>query len=149
MPECQGSFLAKLFDLTERRIQQLALEGKMVKLSRGKYDLWPSVKGYATFLKEQTKAEEKKLVKENRRIKEIKRQELEKEVVNAKDLERELTTLFTTIKTRIRAIAPKVALEIAHLKMAKKKQREVTAEVQEIIKKEADEALQELSEYKI
>jgi hypothetical protein len=69
------------------------------------------------------------------------------ELVNAKDMERELTILFTTIKTRIRAIAPKISLEVTQLKLAKKPQRILVAEVQELIKKECDEALQELSEW--
>ena len=107
MPECTGKFLAKLFDLTERRIQQLALDGKTVRLGRGKYDLFPSIKGYTKFLREQAKAEEKKLVEENRKIKEIKRKELEGEYVDAAEVEHELINLFSTIKTRIRSIGPK------------------------------------------
>jgi len=148
MPDCSAKFLAKLFSLTERRIQQLALSGDMVKLSRGKYDLWPSIKGYTDFLRKQAVTEEKKLIAENRRIKELVRMQKEGELVNAKELQRELMTLFTTIKTRIRATAPKCAQEIAHLKVSKMKNKELIAAIQSILKKEHDDALQELSEWK-
>jgi phage terminase Nu1 subunit (DNA packaging protein) len=42
--------LAKLFDLTAVRIQQLAADGIVVKSSRGKYDLWKSIRGYVQYL---------------------------------------------------------------------------------------------------
>ncbi len=45
------STIAKLFDLTERRVQQLAKEGVIPKSSKGKYELVPSVKGYINYLK--------------------------------------------------------------------------------------------------
>lgn len=43
--------LAELFDLTERRIQQLADDGIIKKSRRGEYELFPSVQGYIEFLK--------------------------------------------------------------------------------------------------
>lgn len=42
--------LAKLFDLTEVRIQQLVGEGVVFKAGRGKYDLWKSIRGYIKYL---------------------------------------------------------------------------------------------------
>lgn len=45
------STIAKLFDLTERRVQQLTKEGVIPKSSRGKYELVPTVKGYINYLK--------------------------------------------------------------------------------------------------
>jgi len=43
--------LAELFDLTDRRIQQLADEGIIKKSKRGEYELFPSIQGYIHFLK--------------------------------------------------------------------------------------------------
>ena len=48
------STIAKLFDLTERRVQQLTKEGIIPKSSKGKYELVPSVKGYINYLKERS-----------------------------------------------------------------------------------------------
>lgn len=89
-------------------------------------------------------------VKEAARAKltQLKVKQVEGELVNAKELQRELMTLFTTIKTRIRAVAPKCAQEIGHLKASNMKNKELLAAVQEILKKEHDDALQELSEWK-
>ncbi len=43
--------LRKLFDLTPRRIQQLAVEGIVTRTSGGRYDLVRSVKGYIAYLR--------------------------------------------------------------------------------------------------
>lgn len=58
-PSYPVSSIAKLFDLTERRIQQLAAEGIIPKSIKGKYELVASVKGYIKYLrlnKEDTKS---------------------------------------------------------------------------------------------
>ena len=47
-----ASTLAKLFNLTERRVQQLAKEGVIPKAERGKYDLVGAVRGYVKYLQE-------------------------------------------------------------------------------------------------
>ena len=44
--------LAKLFNLTDIRIQQLAKMGVCVKAERGRYDLWQSIRGYVKYLQE-------------------------------------------------------------------------------------------------
>lgn len=43
--------LSILLDLTERRVQQLAREGVMVRDKRGRYDLIPSIQGYVRYLR--------------------------------------------------------------------------------------------------
>jgi len=42
--------LAELFALTEARVYQLAKEGAVVQVGRGKFDTWASVRGYIRFL---------------------------------------------------------------------------------------------------
>jgi phage terminase Nu1 subunit (DNA packaging protein) len=49
-PSVDVNALAKLFDLTVVRVQQLAVEGIVVKSARGKYDLWKSIRGYIQYL---------------------------------------------------------------------------------------------------
>jgi len=44
--------LAKLFELTERRVQQLASDGIIPRAGRGAYPLMDSVRGYLRYLKE-------------------------------------------------------------------------------------------------
>jgi hypothetical protein len=45
--------IAKLLDLSERRIQQLGREGVIPKPERGQYDLVGAVRGYVNYLREQ------------------------------------------------------------------------------------------------
>ncbi len=51
-PSVDVGTLARLFSLTAVRIQQLATDGVVVKSSRGKYDLWQSIRGYIKYLQE-------------------------------------------------------------------------------------------------
>jgi phage terminase Nu1 subunit (DNA packaging protein) len=44
--------IAKLFGLTERRVQQLAKDGIIPRAERGKYDLIGAVQGYIKYLQE-------------------------------------------------------------------------------------------------
>ncbi len=53
-PSYPVSAIAKLFDLTERRVQQLAQEGVIPKSTKGKYELVPTVKGYINYLRERS-----------------------------------------------------------------------------------------------
>ena len=52
MAEIKLDRLAGLLDVTERRVQQLADEGIIVKVRHGVYELEPSVTGYVRFLGE-------------------------------------------------------------------------------------------------
>jgi len=45
--------IARLLDLSERRIQQLSREGVIPKAERGQYDLVGAVRGYVAYLREQ------------------------------------------------------------------------------------------------
>ena len=48
----QVGTIARLFNLTERRVQQLAREGIIPKAARGQYELVGCVQGYVRFLQE-------------------------------------------------------------------------------------------------
>lgn len=45
--------IARLLDLTERRVQQLSREGVIPRGERGRYDLVGSVRGYVRYLRDQ------------------------------------------------------------------------------------------------
>jgi phage terminase Nu1 subunit (DNA packaging protein) len=47
------SVIARLLDLSERRVQQLSREGVIPKAERGQYDLIGSVRGYVRYLRDQ------------------------------------------------------------------------------------------------
>lgn len=81
-------------------------------------------------------------------LRQLELQEKKGKLINADETKRNLQHLFTTIKTRIRAIPNKTAQEVTHMVKAKTG-RSLTAAVQEIIRKETDEALIELSRYKV
>lgn len=51
-PTYPAEFYARLFNLTDRRIQQLASDGVIPKTARGKYPLLGTVRGYVAFLQE-------------------------------------------------------------------------------------------------
>jgi phage terminase Nu1 subunit (DNA packaging protein) len=51
-PTVDVGTLAKLFNLTAVRVQQLAKDGVIIKGERGKYELWPSIRGYIKYLQE-------------------------------------------------------------------------------------------------
>ena len=51
-PTVDVSTLAKLFNLTAMRVQQLATDGVVVRSGRGKYELWPSIRNYIKSLQE-------------------------------------------------------------------------------------------------
>lgn len=50
--------LAKLFNLTDRRVQQLARDNVIPKATRGKYPLAPSIRGYVRYLQERAFSKE-------------------------------------------------------------------------------------------
>lgn len=51
-PSVEVGTLAKLFNLTAVRVQQLAADGIVIKQARGRYDLWASIRNYIKFLQE-------------------------------------------------------------------------------------------------
>ncbi len=51
-PSVEVGTLAKLFNLTSVRIHQLVSDGVVIRVARGKYDLWQSIRNYIKFLQE-------------------------------------------------------------------------------------------------
>lgn len=148
MATCNVKFLGELFNLSVRRIEQLAAEGHVIRTGRGQYNLLSSVRGYIQYLKELAKASEHGLTEENRKIKELKRMEIEGKLINADDLKLEFAKLFTDVKERLRGIPTRLAGEIYNLVLNAKNEREGQTVVFTKLTQEIDEALKELSQWK-
>jgi len=88
--------LAGLLGITERRVQQLADEGCLVKAVRGSYDLAGSVQGYLVFLRKQLpntgkpteSAERTRLLKAKAGIAELEEQQRRGELGRVDEMER-------------------------------------------------------------
>jgi phage terminase Nu1 subunit (DNA packaging protein) len=53
-PDYPASFFARLFNVTERRIQQLAKDSVIPKSARGKYPLIGTIQGYVKYLQDRS-----------------------------------------------------------------------------------------------
>lgn len=71
--------LARLFNLSPRRVQQLAREGIVKKDTRGFYDVIPSVQGYVTYLQQQLEGKPTQDVAKQIRDEQLRRMRLENE----------------------------------------------------------------------
>lgn len=147
--------LEALFGLKDRSIRGLADKGIVKRDSHGKYLLWDSAKNYITFLKvvsagrdnepgsdceelidlEEEKAQHERLKKQ---ITEIKLQLIKGQVHKSEDVERIMTDMFARFKSKMSALPAKLAR-----KLEGKKRNEI----QEILRKEIDNALIELADY--
>ena len=148
--------LEALFGLKDRSIRGLVDKGIVKRDSHGKYLLWDSAKNYITFLKvlnadkgnksnggeceghvdlEEEKAKHERLKKQ---ITEIKLQLIKGQVHKSEDVERVMTDMFARFRSKMTALPAKLARRLE----GKKRN-----EIQEILRKEIDNALIELSAY--
>jgi phage terminase Nu1 subunit (DNA packaging protein) len=112
--------IARLFDLTERRIRQLAVEGIIPRPERGQYDLVGCVRGYIKHLRERAYggkpdvvAERGRLLKAQADRAELEVRELRGELVPSEDLGRALEFFVTSARSRLLALPRKLALTLA------------------------------------
>ncbi len=149
--------LEALFGLKDRSIRDLADKGIIKRDSHGKYLLWESAKSYITFLKvmntgkgnrteaiqdnEQLNLDEERAQHERlkRQITEIKLQLIRGQVHKSEDVERVMTDMFAKFKSKLTALPAK---------MARKLEGKKRIDIQAILKKEIENALRELADYK-
>lgn len=153
--------IAKLFQVTVRRIQQLTQEGiiETVEIKQGKrtlrrYDLIPTVQAYIKYLgdkaygreqKGSTDKEEEKLQAEidmkkaKARIAELELDELEGRMHSADDVEAMTTDLCLAVRSALLSMPGQLAVDVAESTDA--------AEISEIIKAAVNDILDELSRY--
>lgn len=126
-PLYPASTIAKLFNLTERRVQQLAKENIIPKAERGKYDLVGSVRGYVKYLQERAlgrddgaykdesdiKVERKRLIKAQADKTESETQKLRGELVPFELVEDVLNEVAVLYGTGVDALPGRLANELA------------------------------------
>jgi len=149
--------VATLFNLSERRVQQLAkdgiIDGKKVE-GVYQFDLLPTVRKYIAYLSDKAngrdqknkKTEEEKLAAEAdlKRAKadmaELQLKELRGQMHRSEDVEAITTDLVYTIRSMIIALPGRLAVDVAAVDSA--------PEASEIIRRECYAVLEELSNYK-
>lgn len=137
--------LANSLDLSERRINQLVVEGVLEKGKDGKFNIYSAIEGYIkkTYGIEQElsfeveRARHEKIKKD---MAQIRLDKLRNRVHDAKDIELILSNMIVTFKTRMLGIPSQVAPRV----LGKKDISDVIGEITREIK----EALKELSDYK-
>ena len=143
------STIAKLFNLTERRVQQLASQGIIPKAEKGKYDLITSTRAYIKYLQERatgkdiepqdTHIERARLVKAQADKTELEVKTMTGEFIAAIDAEVFWSGLVATFRTRMLVLPSRCAKAILQLKSFN--------EIEQLLKEHVHEALSELSRY--
>lgn len=149
-PTYPASFYAKLFNLTDRRVQQLAKDGIIPKSSRGKYPLVGAIKGYVTFLQERAlssgeapagdlQTEKIRLTKANADKTELEVEVLKGTLIPAERVEQVVGDMISSFRAKILSIPTKSAHALIGL-------TDLT-EVQSALEIPLYEALEELADY--
>lgn len=140
--------LAQLFQLTQRRIQQLAKDEIIPKAQRGNYPLLASVKGYISFLQDSSRKAnndndalmQARLRFENARAEmaEIELEEKKDALVKADDIQDMLTVTMSNFTARMNALPSAIATQGTELSQL---------ELEQLARNKVNEALHELSQY--
>lgn len=154
--------IAKLFQVTVRRIQQLTQEGVLqtVEVTEGnrklrRYDLMPTIQAYIKYLSDKaygrdqkesvSNKEEEKLQAEvdikkaKAKIAQLELDELEGRMHSAEDVEAMTTDLCLAVRSALLSMPGQLAVDVAEVTDA--------AEISEIIKSTVNDILEELSRY--
>jgi hypothetical protein len=144
-----ASILANILEITERRVNQLVGEGVLERIDGGKFDTIESMKRYYKY--QLTKYQngnptEEELLKERTLHEQAKRKKTELELMALEGslhpedrIKDEVGEMIVNCKSKLRVVAVKVA--------AKYNPKMTLAEITDLISKEVDEALMELSDY--
>lgn len=143
-----AKLLAKVFGLTQRRIQQLAQDGIIPKSERGEYPLLASVQGYVTFLQETSRkvgGDNEELTKHRLRLEKARADtaELElslrvRELVFADEVQGEVSSMLANFRARLLALPAAIAAQGSGLDRVA---------LEELVKSRVYEALHEFSGY--
>ncbi|GHS90855.1 hypothetical protein AGMMS49957_17530 [Synergistales bacterium] len=140
-------FIAKLFMISERRVQQLTKEKILPQVSRGNYDVVTTIQSYVRYLGERIKSgddadlqkERALLTKAQRETAELELALMRGELHKSEDVMRVWTENVMNCRLRLLAIPTKIAPILAENSDAQS--------VQEILKEAIYEAIDELAEY--
>ncbi|SMH50955.1 hypothetical protein SAMN05661107_2413 [Maritimibacter sp. HL-12] len=111
--------IAKLLDLSERRVQQLSREGVIPKAERGQYDLIGSVRGYVRYLRDQAAraqagapdyaAERARFIRARADLAEMEAEEKRLSLIAADQIEAAWIAVLALLRTRLLALPDRLA----------------------------------------
>ena len=141
--------LARLFNLTERRIQQMARDGIIPKPEKGKYDLINCTRAYIKYLQDRANGrdiephdaylERARLLKAQADKTELEVKSLNGEVIPTEEADLLWSGLITSFRAKILAMPARCALRVMNMK--------THPEIEACLKEHVYEALTELSRY--
>lgn len=114
--------IAKLLDLSERRIQQLSREGVIPKATRGQYDLIGSVRGYVRYLRDQAvsaqagapdyAAERARYIRARADLAEMEANQRRGSLIAADDAEAAWIAVLALLRTRVLSLPDRLAPQV-------------------------------------
>ena len=114
--------IAKLLDLSERRVQQLSREGVIPKATRGQYDLVGSVRGYVRYLRDQAvsaqagapdyAAERARYIRARADLVEMEANQRRGTLIAADDIEAAWIKVLALLRTRVLALPDRLAPQV-------------------------------------
>lgn len=143
--------IAKMFNMTPRRVRQLVEEGVVDRIGHGRFNLIDTVSKYVTFLKLNTESltegdvsesldYEKWLHEKAKREKaEIELAHIKKEMHSSGEVEEVMNNMVMNFRQRMLSIPSKCALQLLN--------RTDPKYIESILEQNVNEALKELSEY--
>ncbi len=143
--------IAKLLDLSPRRIRQLVDEGVIPRHERGRYELVPAVRGYINFLRERAVNADvgsdelgrhrARKTKEEADQLEMKSGEMRRELIRSDEFHTMMISAFARVRAKILALPSKMAPLVFVEKTA--------ARAESILRGAVHEALDELAATRI
>jgi phage terminase Nu1 subunit (DNA packaging protein) len=114
--------IAKLLDLSERRVQQLSREGVLPKANRGQYDLIGSVRGYVRYLRDQAlkaqagapdyAAERARFIRARADLAEMEAEEKRRSLIAADEIEAAWIAVLALLRTRLLGLPDRLAPQV-------------------------------------
>ena len=143
--------LAKLLDITERRVRQLSSDGIIPKVSRGRYEMIGAVRGYIRYLRDLNiqsdvgpadyGTQRARLVKARADLAEMEASQMRGDLLFAPDVTAAWTEIVALMRARLLVLPDKIA-PVVH---------ETTSinQAKDVIKKAVYEVLTEIAETEI
>ena len=150
--EVSTTELACVLGITGRRIRQMAEDGQLQKVSKGRFLLADSVQRYVKFLSDGPMDEEDKKLEKTRRVAEttmkaskatiakLEAEELKGKMHRSENVAAMTTDLIYAIRGAMMALPGRLAVDVASANSP--------AEAAEIIRREVNKAMRELSNYR-
>ncbi len=140
--------IAKLLDLSERRVQQLSREGVIPKATRGQYDLIGSVRGYVRYLRDQAAkaqagapdyaSERARFIRARADLAEMEAEEKRGSIIAAEDVEAAWIAVLALLRTRLLVLPDRLA-PLAH-------EQSTVADTRNLIRATIREVLDDLAD---